>query len=259
VSAPDAGIKDDRGSRFSTTRWSLILTCASSNGTTTGETASRALSELCQIYWRPIFEFLCRRGYSVPDAQDLTQDFFVMIIEGNFLSVADPNRGRFRSFLLKALQNFVNDNHDWRKAEKRGGGKQFVPWNDWMAESPSHFSPLFTGMENLPPEKVFDLRWAVTVTEQALRRLTEECETCGRRRMFSVLGKYLMTERAEVSYASLSESLGVPESAVKRLLHHLRGRYRAILREAVAQTVEAAADVDEEIHYLCAVLARGGA
>lgn len=181
-----------------------------------------------------------------------------MIIEGNLLSVADPSRGRFRSLLLKALQNFLNDEHDRCRAEKRGGGKEFVPWNDWIAESPSRFATSFRALENWPPEKVFDLRWAVTVTEQSLRRLAGECENCGRRRMFSILSKYLMTDRGEVSYADLSVSLGVPESSVKRLLHYLRTRYRSILREEVSQTVEAAANVDDEIRYLCGVLASSG-
>ncbi len=254
----DASITGDRGpSRFATTRWSLILTCASSDSTI--ETARKALTELCQIYWRPIFAFICGRGYSESDAQDLTQDFFLMMIEGNLLSVANPNRGRFRSLLLKSLQNFLNDDHDRRKAEKRGGGKEFIRWDDWMAESPSPFATSFRGLENWPPEKVFDLRWAVTVTEQSLRRLAEECENRGRRRMFSILSKYLMRDRSEVSYAKLSASLGVPERSVKRLLHYLRGRYRSILREEVSQTVEAAADVDDEIRYLCEVLAGSGA
>lgn len=254
----DASIKGDHGpSRFATTRWSLILTCAGSD--TTKETGRRALTELCQIYWRPVFAFICRRGHTESDAEDLTQDFFLMIIEGNLLSVADPSRGRFRSLLLKAVQNFLNDKQDRRKAEKRGGGKEFVPWNDWIAESPSQFPTSFQRLENWPPERIFDSEWAATVTEQSLRRLGEECDNSGRQRMFSILSKYLMADRGEVSYADLSVSLGVPERSVKRLLHYLRARHRSILREEVAQTVEAAADVDDEIRYLCGVLASGGA
>jgi len=243
-------------SGFATTRWSLILACAGSD--TPKETARRALAELCQIYWRPIFSFICRYGYSGSDAQDLTQDFFLMVIDGNLLSLADPSRGRFRSLLVRALQNFLRDNRDRRNAEKRGVGREFVQWNEWMSEAPSQVSISLSGLESWSPERIFDLRWAVTLTEQALRRLGEECETHGRRRMFSVLSKYLMTERGEVSYANLSTSLGVPERSVKRLLHHLRTRYRAILREEVSQTVETAADVEDEIRYLCTVLASGG-
>jgi len=239
--------------RFATTRWSIILSCAGS-GTVEGE-ARKALSDLCRIYWLPIFAFICRRGYSVPDAQDLTQDFFVMLLEGNLLSLADPGRGRFRSLLLKALKNFLIDKHDQAKTKKRGGGMQFVPWNDWMAEAPSQLSVPAREFENWPAERIFDLRWAATVAEEALRRLAEECESRGRRRMFAVLGKYLTADRMDVSYANLSASLGVPETSVKRLLHQLRGRFRTLLREEVSQTVNSPAEIEGEIRYLCAALA----
>jgi len=181
-----------------------------------------------------------------------------MLLDGDLLSLADPDRGRFRSLLLKALQNFLTDNRDRCKAEKRGGGKQFVPWNDWMAEAPSHFSAPIRELQNWSAEKIFDLRWATTVTEQALRHLAEECENSGRRRVFSVLSGYLTSDRSDVSYANLSVSLGVPESSIKKLLHHLRARYRVILRDEISQTVENVDDVNDEIHYLCAVLAMSG-
>jgi RNA polymerase sigma-70 factor (ECF subfamily) len=193
----------------------------------------------------------------VPDAQDLTQDFFAITIEGKLLSVASPNRGRFRSLLLKALQNFLRDKYEWQNAKKRCGGREHIPLHDWIAESPSRLS-ISNELMAWSPDKIFDFRWAVTLTERALGRLGQECETCGRQRMFSILSKYLMSDRSEASYPSLAASLGVTESAVKRLLHHLRGRYRAILREEVAQTVETPADIEDEVRYLCAVLAAGG-
>src|SRR5437899_3846249 len=96
------------------------------------EQARNALAELCKTYWRPIFAFICRRGYSVPDAQDLTQDFFLMVLEGDLLKRADPSRGRFRSLLLKALQHFLIDDSIKKRARKRGGNVQFVPWGEWM-------------------------------------------------------------------------------------------------------------------------------
>ena len=251
---PQLAFEGDRSpGRFETTRWSLVLSCANSGSTK--ETARQALGELCQIYWRPIFAFICRRGYSVVDAQDLTQDFFLMVLEGNLLALADPCRGRFRTLLLRALHNFLIDKHDWGKTKKRGGGIDFVQWDDWMAETPSQLSIPSGTLTDWPPEKIFDLRWATTVVEQALRLLAEECESRGRRRMFTVLSRYLTAERADISYASLSASLGIPANSVKRLLHHLRERYRDILRHEVAQTVESAAEVDEEIRYLCAALA----
>jgi RNA polymerase sigma-70 factor (ECF subfamily) len=219
------------------------------------DTARKALAELCKTYWRPIFAFICRRGYSLPDAQDLTQDFFVMVLEGDLLKRADPNRGRFRSLLLKALQNFLVDDTIRKRARKRGGGMKFVSWDEWMAEAPSNFAITTQEAESWPPEKIFDVRWAATTVEHALRHLGEECEVRGHRRVFDALSDCLAAERQDVSYAKLSKSLGVPETAVKRLVHQLRQRYRALLREEVAQTLERPEDVDEELRYLCAVLA----
>lgn len=252
----NSAIESGGGPReFTTTRWSVVLSCAG----TEEEKAQAALSQLCRTYWRPIFAFVCHRGHSIADAQDLTQDFFVMVLEGKLLQYADPNRGRFRSLLLKSLQNFLVDAAAKRKARKRGGDVQFVAWDEWMAEAPSRLSFPMQTLERWPAEKVYDLRWAATVVEQALRRLAEECESRGRRRVFDALSEYLTAERADVSYATLSKLLGVPEASVKRLLHQLRQRYRTLLREEVAETVEKTADVDDEIRYLCAALAVSGA
>jgi RNA polymerase sigma-70 factor (ECF subfamily) len=239
--------------RFFTTRWSIVLACSDS---ASGEaTARKALTDLCKTYWRPIFAFICGRSYSVPDAQDLTQDFFLMLLEGDILKRADPSRGRFRSLLLKALQNFLADDTTRKGARKRGGDIKFVSWDDWMAESPSHLAISAREAETWPAEKIYDVRWAATAVEHALRQLGEECEARGRRRVFDVLSDYLAAERKDVSYQKLSKTLGVPETSVKRLVHQLRERYRTLLREEVAQTVEKPEDVDDELRYLCAALA----
>ena len=219
------------------------------------EQARKALAELCKTYWRPIFAFVCRRGYSVPDAQDLTQDFLLMMLEGDLLKRANPSRGRFRSLLLKALQDFLTDDAIRKRARKRGGDMKFVSWDEWMAEAPSNLAITAQEAGSWPAEKIFDVRWAATAVEHALRRLGEECEAHGRRRVFDVLSDCLAAEREDVSYPKLSKSLGIPETAVKRLVHQLRQRYRTLLRDEVAQTVEKPEDVDEEVRYLCAVLA----
>lgn len=189
------------------------------------------------------------------DAQDLTQDFFVMVLEGNLLKLADPVRGRFRSLLLEALRRFLKDATVSRRAQKRGGKIQFVSWDDWMAEAPSRLSIPFQQLDHWPPERIYDVRWAATVVERSLRQLGEECEARGRRRVFDVLSGMLAADRKDVSYSSLSKNLGVPDTVVKRLVHQLRQRYRSLLRKEVAETVEKPADVDEEIRYLCAALA----
>ncbi|MFN2508841.1 MAG: RNA polymerase sigma factor [Chthoniobacterales bacterium] len=240
---------------FMTTRWSVVL--SSADGEKDNDQARAALSELCRIYWQPVFAFICRWGYSVEDAQDLTQDFFVLVLEGNLLRQADPARGRFRSLLLKSLQNFLADAHEKRSTKKRGGRVKFVPWNDGMGETPSNLRVPAHMMNTWTPERLFDIRWAATMVERALRRLRQECEARGRRRVFDVLSGLLSAERREVSYEEFSKPLGVTGDAVKRLIYHLRRRYRAILREEVAQTVADEREVEDEIRYLCAALAAG--
>jgi RNA polymerase sigma factor (sigma-70 family) len=241
--------------QFATTRWSLILSAANSES---GEReAGTALDELCRTYWRPVFSFVCRRGYSMQDAQDLTQDFFVKILEGSWLQHADPNRGRFRSLLLKSLQNFLINAAERTHTRKRGGDVKFISWDDWMAEAPSQLSISAQAIDSLPPERLFDLRWAVTVVEQGLRRLREECESKGKRRLFHTLSPHLTAERDEVSFAQLSAELGIAENAVIKQLYNLRQRYRSLLRDEVAHTVADPAHVEDEIRYLCAALAAG--
>lgn len=249
----DVATGADGSSRFKTTRWSLIL--SSAQGLTGDEAAHRALSELCRIYWRPVFAFVCRRDQDLERAQDLTQDFFLVLLEGDLLRKADPARGRFRSLLLKALQNFLVDAHEKRTTKKRGGGLEFVSWDDWMAEAPSDLSLPIQARDSWSAERLFDVRWAATVVEQALRRLREECEARSRRRVFDALRGTLSAERADVSYDELAKSLGVQPAEVKRLIHHLRKRYRELLREEVSQTVARPEEIDDELRYLCATLA----
>jgi len=236
---------------FVTTRWSLIRQRVAPGSRSE---VDPDLAQLCQIYWRPIFTFIYRRGYSAPDAQDFTQDFFLMILEGNLLQAADPKRGRFRSLLLRSLKNFLIDAAVKRRRHKRGGGVQFVSWEKWMAEAPAQLALPVTAMESSPPEALFDAGWAAAIAEEALRRLHLECESKGRRRVYEVLHPYLAAERAEICYADLSHALGVPEPSVKSLLHHFRTRYRSLLREEIGKTVESEANVDDEIRYLCATL-----
>ena len=191
------------------------------------------------------------------DAQDLTQDFFLKILEPGWLQHADPDRGRFRSLLHRSLQNFLINAAQRTHTRKRGGEVKFISWDDWMAEAPSQLYMSAQALDSLPPERLFDLRWAVTVVEHALRRLREECESKGKRRLFHALSSYLTAERDEVSFAQLSTELGIAESAVAKQLYNLRQRYRSLLRDEVAQTVADPAQVDDEIRYLCAALAAG--
>jgi DNA-directed RNA polymerase specialized sigma24 family protein len=235
-----------------TTRWSVILSCVDSEG---GEQKARkALAELCKIYWRPVFAFICHKGHSVPDAQDLTQDFFVVMLKGHLLQRADRTRGRFRSLMLRALQDFLRDAAEKRNTRKRGRDVQIVSWDEWMAEAPSRLSIPLPEAENWSPERIFDVRWAATVVERALRRLGDECEKRGRRRVFDVLSVCLTGGREDVSYTKFSKTLGLSEVALKSLVHRLRGRYRALLREEVARTVDKPDEIDDELRYLFSAL-----
>jgi RNA polymerase sigma factor (sigma-70 family) len=240
---------------FLTTRWSLILSATDLGGEQ--QKAHDALAELCRTYWRPIFSFVRGRGYSVEDAQDLTQDFFAAILKNNWLQHADRNRGRFRSLLLRSLQNFLINAAERADARKRGGDVEFISWDGWTAESQSQFSIPIEGVNSLPPERLFDLNWAMTVVEHALQRLREECESKGKLWLFQALSPHLTEERDELCYANLSAELKMAEPAVKKQLHKMRQRYRSLLRDEVSQTVEDPSDVDDEIRYLCASLAAG--
>jgi RNA polymerase sigma-70 factor (ECF subfamily) len=242
---------------FATTRWSLIRSGA---GSGSGDRETReALAELCQIYWRPIFFFIARRGYPPEDAEDLTQDFFVRILRGDWLQKADPARGRFRSLLLKSLQNFLNDAVDRRKSRKRGGGISFISWDTWMAQTPSQLTLSCEALTSWPAERVFDASWAATTVQRALNGLREECERKGRRRVFEVLSTYLSAERDDLSYPRLAAKLRIPESTIKKLVYRMRQRFHMLLREEVRQTVADPADVDGELRHLCGSLAASSA
>ncbi len=252
--APDVElVRETKPRGFNTTRWSLIIQSA---GLKPEEAKARtALAELCHIYWRPVFTFISRRGHMPEDAQDLTQEFFAYILQTNWLRLADPNRGRFRSFLVSSLENFLHDAADKKEARKRGGRAQFVSWDEWKAEAPSELTISAHALETLSPDRLFDVRWAATVVEQALLRLGEICEQRGRLRLFDALSSYITAERDGISYTKIGASLGLEASAVKKQLHNLRLRFRSLLREEVARTVPNEADVDDEIRHLCAALA----
>jgi RNA polymerase sigma-70 factor (ECF subfamily) len=197
------------------------------------------------MYWRPIVGFISREGYSAPEAQDLAQEFFLAVLEGKLLNSATPSRGRFRSLLLKSLKNFLIDAKIKAGRRKRGGDAVFVALQDWDSDMPASCSP----------ETLFDVRWAVTIAEEAVRRLREECESKGRRNLYEVLSQYLDADRKEISYRVISAQLGIPEKTVKNLIHEFRKRFRSLLREEVGKTVRNPAEVEDEIRYLCGALA----
>jgi RNA polymerase sigma-70 factor (ECF subfamily) len=213
-----------------------------------------AVYQLSVTHWRSILSFIYRRGYSAPDAQDLTQDFFLTVLEGDLLKQADLASGQFRAFLLELLQHFLITAESRNKARQHGE-IQFISWDELLADpSSAMFAPRLEA-KYWTAERTFDVRWAATVAERGLRRLAEECATKGRRRVYDILSKYLAADSSDIQYGEVAKALGTDEPSTKRLLHHMRQRYRSLLREEVAKTVEKDSQIDEEIRYLCRALA----
>jgi len=213
--------------------------------------ARDALAKLCQTYWYPLYAYVRRRGHSPEDAQDLTQEFFARLLEKNWVGDADQTKGRFRSFLLSALNHFLADEWDKARAQKRGGGLPLVPLQFDTAETRYGVEPA----DNVTPERSFELRWALTLLEEVLNRLRGEYEQEGKAALFAALNPCLVGERTSQPYAELAKKLGTTEGAVKAAVHRLRQRYRALLRDEIAQTVAGPDEVDEELRHLFAVLA----
>jgi RNA polymerase sigma-70 factor (ECF subfamily) len=221
------------------------------------EGAELALAELCQIYWYPLYIFARRRGYSPSDAEDLTQGFFLHLLAEHGLSGVNPLKGKFRSFLLACFQNHISDVVDWSRRVKRGGGKELVQLDAEDAEERYRREPI----EFLTAEKIFDARWAMTVLGEAMKRLRREYSAARKRSTFEVLEPFLDPNNAPTlpSYEDFANRLGLSASGVKTLVHRMRKRYRALVRQEVGRTVSDPATIDEEIRALYeALLASGG-
>lgn len=234
--------------RFTTTRWALIATA---RGRDPNE-ARLALAELCRSYWYPIYVYIRRRGHPADLASDLTQEFFAAWIERDLLGSVAPERGRFRSFLLAACRHFLANRREHDGALKRGGGQPVASLDLRDAEGrylrePSH---------DLGPERLFERRWALTVLESALDRLSEEMVRAGKGPLFERLAAALPGGGEAAPYARVATDLGMTEGAIKAAAHRLRGRFRELLVEEVAGTVDSREEVDGEIRDLFHALGR---
>ncbi len=240
------GINLPQRPAFVTTHWSVVVTAGRSD-----TVAHDALAKLCQTYWFPLYTYVRRRGHSSEDAQDLTQEFFARLLERNWVADADQQKGRFRSFLLSAMNHFLADEWDKARAQKRGGGVAPLSLQFDTAETRYGVEPA----DNVTPERSFERRWALTLLEEVLKRLQAEFEQEGKAELFAALNPCLVGERTSQPYAELAGKLGMNEGAVKSAVHRLRQRYRQLLRDAIAQTVATRDEVDEELRQLFAVLA----
>ncbi len=231
---------------FATTNWSAILTA----GEGESAQAAEALEKLCRTYWYPLYAYVRRRGHQPQDAQDLTQGFFAAMLAGKYLAQANRERGRFRTFLLTAFDNFLHNEHDRATALKRGGGREIVSWEEHTAEGRYAQEPA----GGLSPEQIYEKRWAATLLERVLAQLRAEFDQAERLDLFDQLKPHLWGEDEATPYLQLAARFNMSLSAIKVTVHRLRRRYRDVLREEIAQTVADAAEIDGEIQYLIRVM-----
>jgi RNA polymerase sigma-70 factor (ECF subfamily) len=233
-------------SQFPTTRWTLVIAA----GDPHRKDARSALVSLCEGYWYPLYAYLRRRGYPADEAQDLTQEFFIRVLEGRYLDRADPEKGRFRSFLLTSLKFFVADEEDRQRAHKRGGGTvvslEFSSGEKRYQHEPAH---------DETPERIFERRWALSVLDRVMEKLRNEFVQHGRPEHFERLKVFLLGQ-SDAPYAALAREMNTSEGALKVAIHRLRKRYRELFRQEIADTVADPAEVESELRYLAAVLTR---
>ena len=231
-------------SEFPTTRWTLVVVASDPKR----KEVRSALASLCENYWYPLYAYLRRRGYPADQAQDLTQEFFIRVLEGRYLDRADPEKGRFRAFLLTSLNFFVADEEDRNRAQKRGGGAllplEFSSGEERYQREPAH---------DETPERIFERRWALSVLDRVVLKLRDEFVRHGRPEHFDRLKVFLLGH-SDAPYAALAHELNTSEGALKVAIHRLRKRYRELFRQEIADTVADPAEVESELRFLAAVL-----
>ncbi|MCI0538866.1 MAG: sigma-70 family RNA polymerase sigma factor [Verrucomicrobiales bacterium] len=246
--AEQQSLPEDRGSsQFTTTHWSLVLAAGDSQA----PSADDALEQLCRTYWQPVYAFVRRTVSNPEDARDLTQSFFPDLLGDRAFARADPEKGRFRSFLLGALKHFLADEYDKAKARKRGGHVEFVAFDTEVAESRYGAEP----SSAIPPEAHFDCGWALAVLDRALARLREEFELSGRAVLFDGLKGFLTGGKPTANYSEAATSLRISEGAAKMTVTRMRQRFRAIVRQEIAQTVTTPDQLEAELRAFVEALA----
>jgi RNA polymerase sigma factor (sigma-70 family) len=242
---------------FAPTQWSVVLAAGESQANP--ELAQTALAHLCQTYWAPLYTFVRSRGSSPHDAQDLTQSFFAYLIERKIYTRADRQKGKFRSFLLASLKNFLSDSRDREQALKRGGGREFLPLHeDQAAEAEILFQTHGGSAEENAGDRMFERSWAEMLVNAGLERLKDDYRHEGKAKLFEDLQVFL-TAGAEPlpSYDQLATRLDISASTLRSHVTRLRARYREALRAEVRRTVATESEVDEELRELLRVLTSG--
>lgn len=232
------------GGRFRTTHWSAVLRV----GYGAEKEAGAALNELCEVYWYPLYAFVRRQGYGPAEAEDLTQGFFARLLDGDFVKRADPQKGRFRAFLITAFRRFVANEWQRQHTQKRGGFTTTLSIDATLAESRYGAEPT----PGASADVMYERQWAETLLEQVMRRLQGEYVDSGRGLLFERLEPCLNRDETAALYVDIARELGLTEAAVKMAMQRLRARYRALLREEIARTVASPEDVEGEIRDLFA-------
>jgi RNA polymerase sigma factor (sigma-70 family) len=233
---------------FATTHWSIVLAAKQSDSSQ----AAAALEKLCQAYWRPLYAYIRRDGHDATEAQDLTQDFFARLLARDYLQHLRHQEGKFRSFLLAYLKNFLSEQRRKNGAQKRGGDRVFVSLDEPAGEDGYLLEPV----DELTPDQVFERRWAQAVLQKALDRLREEYTVRGQTALFETLQDYQPREPGGRSYAQLGDEFAMTEAAVKSAVQRMRQRHRELLREEVAHTVTRPEEIEEELRHFRTLLAR---
>ena len=241
----DSELRPVKEAWFDPTQWTVVRHA----GQPASPEADAARAKLCQTYWYPLYFYVRRLGHSPEDAQDLTQEFFARLLEKNYLAQVEPQKGKFRSFLLAALRHFLADQRDRARAVKRGGGADGLSLDAQTAEERYRLEPV----DRMDAEKIYERRWAMTLLEQALTRLRDENVAAGKTQLFERLRSFVAGE-SDISCGEAAAQLGLTESGVKSVVHRLRQRYRELVREEIAHTVADPAEIDTEIRYLIVVM-----
>jgi len=231
---------------FATTRWSVVLASGQRQDTTADATADEALTQLCEAYWLPLYEFARRRGYSAADAGDVTQGFFAQLLEKHYLQSADPERGRFRSFLLTAFKRFLTKDREYHQAQKRGGGMLTISLDFARAESQYGLEPA----DAQTPERLFERRWAITLLDRVLKALEQEYTHKGKSDFFARCRNSLTGLGMDQQYAEIAAACGMTEASVKVAVHRMKARYRELLTAEVAQTLASDDEIADELRAL---------
>jgi RNA polymerase sigma factor (sigma-70 family) len=245
------GNRHGQSDLFPSTHWSVVLAAGRSKAEP--EIAGAALAELCQTYWAPLYSFVRSRGYSVHDAQDLTQSFFAFLLEHKIYARADRQKGRFRSFLLASVKNFLADAADRERTLKRGGAQNFLPLHEEQAKEAESLFRTHSGTRN--EDWLFDRSWAEALVAAGLERLFADYKGEGKEQLFNELRTFVAGGAdPPPTYAELADRLGIAESTLRSHVTRLRARYREALRAEVRRTVDTETQVDEELHELLHVL-----